>query len=79
LHEAEALSPKKRREALQVLRTLRRQSAAPGIPAMTTRKTLGKARAAIRAARGMWRNRTDLPHNTVEASLELQRRLIKRD
>ncbi len=73
--EVEALPSKQRQEALKLVRAIRTPSAIVKRPA---RKTLGQARAALHAAKGMWRNRTDLPADTVEASIELRRRMMRR-
>jgi hypothetical protein len=73
--EAKALPAQRRQEALQFLRSIRTPSAGLKKPA---RKTLGQARSAIHAAQGMWRNRTDLPSDTIEASIELRRRMMRR-
>jgi hypothetical protein len=79
IREAEALPPRHRQEALKALRIIRVRTELRASVKAPARKTLGKARAAINAARGMWRDRTDLPRDTIEASLELRRRVMKRD
>jgi len=77
-HAAESLAPKQRREALAMLRAFRAVEKPISPEKRATRKTLGKARKAIAAAKGMWRDRSDLPADTIEASLELRRRAMRR-
>ena len=76
--EAKALSTKEQQQALKLLRSLRTQKQAKFATKKTARKTLGKARTALRAVKGIWRDRTDFPSDTVEASIELRRRVMRR-
>ena len=79
--EVEALPAKDQRALLTIARSLRNQSTAKqlkGVPKSAPRKTLGQARAALRAIKGMWKDRTDLPADTVEASIEIRRRVMRR-
>ena len=73
-HEVRAIPSGKRREALRLIRGLK--ATAKGKRA--GKKTLGAAREAIGAAKGMWRGRTDLPADPVAASVELRRRVMER-
>ena len=81
--EAESLSPKEQRALLTIARSLRGKlgmAKSKDVKPIrkAARKTLGQARAAMRAVQGLWKDRTDLPADTVEASLELRQRLMRR-
>ena len=72
--EVRAIPAGKRREALRLIRGLK----SPSKGKRAGRKTLGAAREAMGAAKGMWRGRTDLPADSVAASVELRRRVMER-
>jgi len=76
--EVKALPAKQRQESLLYLRTIRIRSRPSAGAKKPLRKTLGKARTALDATKGMWRNRIDLPTDTVETALELRRRVMQR-
>ncbi len=74
VREVRAIPAGKRKEALRLIRSLR-----PAVAAKRPRrKTLGAARQAMSAAKGMWKGRADLPADTVAASRELRRRVMER-
>lgn len=81
-HEAKALSTKERREALQLIRSLRSRTAGKAKAAKASSKTAidkKKLHPALRAITGMWKDRTDLPKESAAASKVLRRRLMGRD
>ena len=81
--EVSTLPTKKRQQALQMIRSLR-------TPARTRRKNTTstaiskspvdrrKLHPALRAIAGMWKDRTDLPEDSVAASKILRRRVMGR-
>jgi hypothetical protein len=75
---ARFLTPQERRETLKFIQGFHGKSK-PKTPRARKRKTLGEARKALAAVRGMWKDRTDLPTDTVEASVLLRRRVMSRD
>ena len=80
--EAESLSTKERRTALLLLKALRTKGRCG---AATARVSTGKfvvdkrkLHPALRAVVGMWKDRKDIPADTVEASRFLRKRMMKR-
>ncbi len=80
--EAQALPAKERRQALQLIRSLK----LPKSPKTNAAKSALKSDAykrklhpALRAIAGMWKDRTDLPKDGAAASKILRRRLMGRD
>ncbi len=80
--EAEALSMTERRHALQLIRSLRPPARKKmKAPKRASKGAIDKRKLhpALRAIAGMWKDRTDLPKDSVEASKVLRRRLMGRD
>ena len=78
-HEAEALSEKEKKRALQLIRSLRPQNKnSKTTPSNKSPINKSKLHPALRAIAGMWKDRTDLPKDGAAASKILRRRLMGR-
>jgi hypothetical protein len=78
--EAESLSVKERRTALRLIKTLRSKSrtGAPKAPVAMAVIDKRKLHPALRAIARIWKDRTDLPTDTVEASRYLRKKMMRR-
>jgi hypothetical protein len=79
--EAETLSAKERREALQLIRSLKRRTMKKrSKPTAAPKDAINKRElhAALRGFAGMWKDRTDLPKDPVAAVKVLRSRMKSR-